>query len=134
MDDVPGESGECSELKWPSSEHEVDDLLWRASANIRWLRVWGHLRMRPPTVSRDQALVLAQEVAETMSQEVNDVFSLAELTAMGSRTPCIYNVDLSDCWIAYLAPLREGLGPSEVVVIDKKTGAVRYIGSANDEG
>jgi hypothetical protein len=104
------------------------------AANVRWLRAWGHLRMRPPTVSRDQALELAREVAETMSREVDDVFGSAELTAMGSRTPCIYNVDLSDCWIAYLAPLRVGLGPSDVVVIDKVTGAVRYIGSAYDEG
>ncbi len=104
------------------------------AANVRWLRVWGHLRMRPPTVSRDQALELAREVADLLGQGISDVVDLDELTAKGVRTPCLYNVDLSDCWIAYLESQRVGLGPSEVVVIDRITGALRYIGSANDEG
>jgi hypothetical protein len=134
MGDVPAESSGNSDEERPRTKEEWGRELDRMAANVRWLRAWGHLRMRPPTVSRDQALELAREVAETMSQEVNDVFDLADLTAMGSRTPCIYDVDLSDCWLAYLAPLRVGLGPSDIVVIEKKTGAVRYIGSANDEG
>jgi hypothetical protein len=90
--------------------------------------------MRLPTVSRGQALELAREVAETMSQDVRDVFDFEDLTARESRTPNVYNLDLSDCWIAYLTRLRMALGPSDIIVIDKKTGAVRYIGSANDEG
>jgi hypothetical protein len=134
MDDVPASSSGNSEEERPRTKADWAHELDRMAANVRWLRAWGHLRVRPPTVSRDQALELAREVAETMSQEVDDVFSFAELVAMGSRTPCIYNVDLSDCWLAYLTPLRIGLGPSDIVVIDKKTGAVRYIGSANDEG
>jgi len=134
MGDVPAESSGNSDEERPRTKAEWGRQLDRMAANVRWLRVWGHLRMRPPTVSRDQALELAREVAETMSQDVGEVFGFAELTAMGSRTPCVYNVDLSDCWIAYLVPLRVGLGPSDIVVIDKITGAVRYIGSANDEG
>jgi len=57
--------------------------------------------MREPQISRDQALELAREAAETMDRDVRDVVSVAELTLRGCRTPCIYNVDLSDCWIAY---------------------------------
>jgi len=108
----------------------------RMDKNVQWLKAHGHLRMRPVTVtvSRDQALELADEVADTIDRIVTKVVDLAGLTREGSRTPCVYNVDLSDCWIAYLASRRVGLGPSDVVVIDKKTGAVRYIGSANDEG
>ena len=134
MDEIPLPPNRRSEPDSPTTKEEWARQLDRMAANVRWLRVWGHLRMRPPTVSRDQALELAREVAETMSQDVRDVFGFAELTAMGSRTPCVYNVDLSDCWIAYLVPVRVGLGPSDIVVIDKITGAVRYIGSANDEG
>src|SRR6266581_1942493 len=134
MDDVPAESSGNSDEERPRTKEEWGRELDRMAANVRWLRVWGHLRVRPATVSREQALELAREVAETMSQDIGDVVDFEELTVRGSRTPCIYNVDLSDCWIAYLLPLRVGLGPSDVVVIDKKTGAVRYIGSANDEG
>jgi hypothetical protein len=134
MDDVPAESSGNANEERPRTKEEWGRELDRMAANVRWLRVWGHLRVRPPTVSRDQALELAREVAETMSQDVGAVVDSAELTDRGSRFPCIYNVDLSDCWIAYLAPLRVGLGSSEIIVIDRKTGAVRYIGSANDEG
>jgi len=93
--------------------------------------------MRPATVSisSDQALELAREVADTLDREVTDVADLAGLTAKGVRTPCIYDVDPSDCWIAYLAPRNPyALRSSDIVLIEKATGAVRYIGSANDEG
>jgi len=90
--------------------------------------------MRPATISRDQALELAGEVADLLGRDISDVLDLDELTAKGVRTPCLYNVDPSDCWIAYLAHGIHGLGPSEIVVIEKATGAVRYIGSAYDEG
>ena len=136
MDDVSAESSGNSELEWPRTKQEIDDFLRRASANVRWLRAWGHLRMRPATsmVSRDQALELAREVADLLGRDIRDVVDLAELTAKGVRTPCLYNVDPSDCWIAYLAHDIHVLGPSDIVLIEKATGAVRYIGSANDEG
>ena len=136
MEDIPAESSGNSGEERPRTKEEWGRELDRMAANVRWLKAWGHLRMRPMTVtvSREEALELAREVAETMDRLVTDVVDLTGLTHDGSRPPCIYNVDLSDCWIAYLAPRRMGLGPSDIVVIVKKTGAVRYIGSANDEG
>ena len=58
-----------------------------------------------------------------MGRTVREVRDLADLAMLGVRTPCLYNVDLSDCWIAYLAALRVGLFSSDIVVIEKKTGA-----------
>jgi hypothetical protein len=102
-----------------------------------------------PVVSREQAIELATAVAGKMGRTVGSVRDLADFDrarrevgtpvnysdAVG-RFPCLYGLDLSNCWIAYLAPPpgRFGLFSSDIVVIDKKTGAVRYIGSANDEG
>ncbi len=98
-------------------------------------------------VSREQAIELATEVAETMGRIVDAVRDLADFDRarreVGTlrnysdsvgRLPLVYGVDFSNCWIVYLTPLRMGLGPSDIVVIDKMTGAVRYTGSANDEG
>ncbi len=127
MEDVP-------EPNW--SYPHLSSAEWdRIAANVRWLRVWGHLRMREPQISSDQALELAREVADTMDREVTDVVDLAGLTREGRRPPCIYTVDLSNCWIAYLATRNPyAIRASDIVVIEKATGAVRYIGSANDEG
>lgn len=127
MEDVP-EPPDWSYPRLSSAEWD------RIAANIRWLRAWGHLRMRPATISRDQALELAGEVADLLGRDISDVLDLDELTAKGVRTPCLDNVDPSDCWIAYLAHDIHVLGPSDIVLIEKATGAVRYIGSANDEG
>jgi hypothetical protein len=69
-----------------------------------------------------------------MGRTVAEVVELEELDARGSRGPLLYQVNPSDCWIAYLTPLGVGLGPTDILLIDKKTGAVRYAGSANDEG
>src|SRR5439155_12486186 len=126
MDDVPLPPNRRSEPDYPATKEEWGRELDRMAANVRWLRAWGHLRMKEPQVSREQALELARDVADTMDRDVRDVVDLAELNARGSRTPCIYNVDLSNCWIAYLASAMVGLGPSHIVVIDKRTGAVRY--------
>lgn len=100
-------------------------------------------------VSREQAIELATEVAETMGRIVAAVRDLADFDradrevgtprkysdAIG-RLPLAYGVDLSNCWIAYLGPPpgRFGLFSSDIVIIDKATGAIRYSGSANDEG
>src|SRR6266852_5805667 len=102
MDDVPAESSGNSEEERRRTKEEWGRELDRMAANVRWLKAWGHLRMRPVTVtvSWDQALELAREVADTMDREVTDLADLAGLTREGSRTPCAYNVDLSDCWIA----------------------------------
>lgn len=134
MEDVPEvpSNGRSGPEHAPTKE-ERDRELDRMAANVRWLRAWGHLRMKPRTVSRDEAFDLARDVADPMDRDVREVVDHAELALSGSRTPFIYNVDLSNCWIAYLAPLRVGLGPSDIVAIDKVTGAVRYTGSANDE-
>ena len=59
---------------------------------------------------------------------------LADLTLHGVRTPSVYAVDLSNSWIAYLTSAHAGLQSNDIVVIDKTTGAVRYAGTACDEG
>ena len=107
------------------------------------------LEAREPVVSREQAIELATAVAGKIGRTVGSVRDLADFAradrevgtlvkysdAVG-RPPCVYGLDLSNCWIAYLAPPpgRFGLFSSDIVVIDKATGAVRYSGSANDEG
>jgi len=70
--------------------------------------------MREPQISRDQALELAREAAETMDRDVRDVVSVPNSPLGDAARPCIYNVDLSDCWIAYLASRMVGLGPSHI--------------------
>ncbi len=137
MDDKPLPPDRRSEPDYPATKEEWGRELDRMAANVRWLKAWGHLRMRPATatVSRDQALELAREVADVLGRDISDVVDLAELTFTGSRAPCVYNVDLSGCWIAYLATRDlHALHASDVVLIEKATGAVRYIGSAYDEG
>ena len=119
---------------YPATKEQRDDELDRMAENIRWLKVWGHLRMKRPTVSREKALDLAREVADARGRTVAEVVDLEELDARGARGPLLYQVNPSDCWIACLTPLGVGLGPTEIVLIDKKTGAVRYTGSAHDEG
>jgi hypothetical protein len=50
----------------------------------------------------------------------------------------LYSTPLGSCWYAY-APWQDGLDgimlrSSRVIAISKKTGAILYDGSANDEG
>ena len=112
----------------PLSPAELDRMA------AKWLKAHGHLRMKEPVVSREKAFELATDVAETIGRTVREVRELADLNFQGIRTPCVYNLDLTDCWIAYLASLNRGPRSSDIVVIDKTTGAVRYSGSAHDEG
>jgi tRNA A-37 threonylcarbamoyl transferase component Bud32 len=90
--------------------------------------------VKKPGISREQAVELATDVARTMERTFRVVRDLADLDLLGIRTPCVYGLDASNCWIAYLTLPGFGLRSSEIVVIDKTTGAVRYSGSANDEG
>src|SRR5438876_8048486 len=119
MDDLPLPSNKRAEADYPATKQERDRELDRMSANIRWLKTWAHLRMRPATVSREQALELASEVAEARGRTVREVVDLEELDAKGSRGPLLYQVDASDCWIAYLSPLGVGPGASDIVLIEK---------------
>src|SRR5439155_20406298 len=70
------------------SQAEKDELLDRMSADIRWQKAHGHFRMKEPEVSREQAVELATDVAETMGRTVREVRDLADLTIQGVRTPC----------------------------------------------
>ena len=86
-------------------------------------------------ISRKRAVEVATDVVGTMGRTLSEVRDLADPARQGVRAPCVYNLDLSNSWIAYLAPPpgRFGLFSSDIVVIDKATGAVGYAGSANDE-
>lgn len=50
------------------------------------------------------------------------------------RQPALYNVNLSDAWIAYVDTPITGLRASTIVCVSGITGRVIYAGSANDEG
>ena len=90
--------------------------------------------MKKLGISREQAVELATDFAQTMGRAVREVRDLADLALLGIRSPCVYGLDPSTCWIAYLSIPGFGLRSSEIVVIDKATGGVRYTGSAHDEG
>ena len=127
MDDVPDvPSNEGDQL----SPADLD----RMAANVRWLKEHGHLRMREPVVTREQAVEVATDVAETMGRTLGETVDLEDVRARGARLPSVYGVGLSDCWIAYLTPLGVALRASDVIIIDKTTGGVRYGGSARDDG
>jgi len=78
----------------------------------------------------------AQEIAEAaLPADCDGVSAVYELYEIPSAPPRLYNVDLNEAWIAYCIPRElRGLQSSTIVVIDRHTGAVRYVGSANDEG
>ena len=95
----------------------------------------GEMGIGKLMASRERAIEVATDVAKTMGKTLRQVVDLEELQAQGVRLPSLYGVDLSDCWIAYLETRTPwALRSSDIVVIEKATGAVRYKGSANDEG
>src|SRR5690242_16114133 len=97
MEDVPEiPSKRRSEQIYPSTKDERDREVDRMSENIRWLKVWGHLRMKPAIISRSQAFDLASGVAEASGRAVAEVVDLKELDARGSRGPRVYQVNPSD--------------------------------------
>ena len=94
----------------------------------------GMEQARNAVVSRRQAVELVTNVAGSKGRTVRVVRDSADLTLEGIRLPCVYHLDWSNCWIAFLTHPGAGLRSSDIVVIDKATGAIRYTGSANDEG
>jgi hypothetical protein len=50
------------------------------------------------------------------------------------RAPSLYSVDLERCWIVYAKQGGFALRSSRIVLVDRRTGEVRYAGPANDEG
>ena len=89
--------------------------------------------------TRDHARKLAEEHA---GRPVDRVTTIEELAEEYTQPPNIFwGPPLSECWIAYLARPTPGpgadvsvIGPSDIVLVDRQTGIVRYSGSANDEG
>ena len=84
-------------------------------------------------ISRHEAFLIADStrVEQDLGISIRHVLLLEELK---SRIPCMYNIDLNNCWIAYVEKNFQGLCSSTVIVIDRYTGKVRGYGSANDEG
>lgn len=90
-------------------------------------------------VSREGALEIANAFlfsgqSSICGNGIEGVYSLEELK--GRRLVVRpWSLDLSHCWIAYVArPFTGMLYSSDVIVVDKETGAVLYAGSAHDEG
>lgn len=85
-------------------------------------------------VSRDEAAEIARNDVQThqLGLGVSKILSIDEITG---RLPYVYNVSLSECWIAYVETLPLlALDSSTIVVIARDTGKVVYHGSASDEG
>ncbi len=85
-------------------------------------------------VTREEARAIAErEVRKRgLASGGSEVFALDELA---SRPPLIYGgPDLRRCWIAYASAPGNDIRPAIIVLIDRESGAVRYAGSANNEG
>jgi hypothetical protein len=133
----PGGSG----LRW--EELDADISLVGIMARLLNLQEWarwqldGHVR-KPPAdgaasigVTRPEAEQIA--AAHAGGKSIREVRQLHELTA---AAPNVYGlrVPLAECWIAYVDRVPAILGPSQVVLVDRRTGEVVYAGSAQDEG
>ena len=85
-------------------------------------------------ISREQARAIAESavLARGAGEAIREVRELAELTG---RAPTLYNgPDVGRCWIAYVDRPVCALQSSRIVLMDRQTGVVLYVGSANDEG
>lgn len=86
------------------------------------------------TVSREAAAEIAVRYARDrhLGWEVAKVLSEDEIS---SRKPFLFDVPLTNSWIAYLkADHPMMIQSSTIVVIDRASGRVVYGGSAFDEG
>ncbi len=85
-------------------------------------------------ITRDEAHRIAEH-AIISGRLGTGVHALALVDELQVRPPMIYGgPDLRTCWIAYAERPLRGLMASTIVLIDRESGAVRYSGSANDEG
>ena len=86
-------------------------------------------------ISRGQARAIAESaiLARGMASSIVTIWLEEEAMA---RPPSIYDgPDLSRCWIAYLENPNPSIHhASTIVLVDREDGAVRYVGSGNDEG
>lgn len=85
-------------------------------------------------ISRAEAkeIALSDAMAHGLGHSVLSVLCPDEIPG---QEPKLYNVDLSDCWIAYVeSPGPLALRSSTIVAIRCADGSVIYRGSANDEG
>jgi hypothetical protein len=60
--------------------------------------------------------------------------SVVRFEELQGRAPSLYGTPLEGCWIVYLKMPLRGLQSSTILVIDDATGALKYSGSAFDEG
>ena len=84
-------------------------------------------------ISRTEAIEIASMVVRThgLGFGVREALLSDEI----SRLPCLYGVDVGNCWIVYVDdPQPLALRSSIIVAVDRDTGSVVYRGSAYDEG
>lgn len=86
-------------------------------------------------ISRGQARAIA-ESAMLVRGMANSIWTIWLEEEVIARPPSVYEgPDLSRCWIAYLEHPNPSIHQSStIVLIDRQDGAVRYVGSGNDEG
>jgi tetratricopeptide (TPR) repeat protein len=92
------------------------------------------LREHDGPITDSLAVTLARDIAEEHYPGF-DVGNAAHAGETIGSSVAIYGVSLDDAWIIYLrSRIAMGLGGSTVVVVDRKTGLIRYHGTINDEG
>ncbi|MDE2473059.1 MAG: hypothetical protein KGL35_31205 [Bradyrhizobium sp.] len=84
-------------------------------------------------ISRDQARAIAESALLARGWKVG-VCGISDLSE--GRGPRIYaGPDLRRCWFAYVDDVPIGtLASGSVVLVDKETGQVLYIGGSHEEG
>lgn len=84
-------------------------------------------------ITRAQARAIAESalLARSSDYRISSMYDGAE----GTRRLGLYRLpDPRQCWVAYIAIPVSGPQPSEIIMVDKESGVVVYVGSANDEG
>lgn len=85
-------------------------------------------------ISREAALTIAKAHAMSngLGRGISQVLLPEEITW---RKPRLYNVELNNCWVAYVDKLYlGGLESSVVIIVNRDSGAVVFAGDASDEG
>jgi len=74
-------------------------------------------------ITLEQAIAIAEQKAIELKLgfEISHVISYDDIQ---SPRPIIYGADISNCWVAYVAPEVYRVGLSKIIAIDRESGVV----------